>query len=178
VKDTSSSTNTCTKERSSVPSPFPKMFATDQTLHRLCRWLRFCGFDTVGIDKNKAPHDSQVYSRILLTRCHNRPDFYNQFLEVVWIESDNYIRQLTQVLERYDLKTKVQLFSRCGICNGSLHAWQDENPPPGIPSSTKEWVKTYWMCKQCGKVYWKGTHYENTHETLTELGLIQSGTTL
>jgi hypothetical protein len=37
---------------------------------------------------------------------------------------------------------------------------------PRIPPRTALWRDDYWLCRDCGRLYWQGTHWERIRRTL------------
>ncbi len=68
--------------------------------------------------------------------------------------------QLRQVIDRFDLKENISEFLRCLECNNVLEPIDKEEIEARLPAKVKEWQQNFWYCKNCDKVYWKGTHYE------------------
>lgn len=67
---------------------------------------------------------------------------------------------------------------RCMHCGGELarvgkEAYKDELPP-----RTYAWLDEFWRCSDCGKFFWKGTHWERIAARLEDLsaGLNRTGT--
>jgi len=136
-------------------------FAVDEMLGSLARWLRIIGYDaTYQKDMDDASiiaHASRE-GRTLLTRDK---DLARRMREGgLYIESDDLSEQLKQVLDTFDLDFKEDL-TRCTLCNGELETIGPEEvgeeAPPGALASNDE----FYRCKSCGKVYWRGSHWDN-----------------
>ncbi|MGM0498213.1 MAG: Mut7-C RNAse domain-containing protein, partial [Bacteroidota bacterium] len=38
-----------------------------------------------------------------------------------------------------------------------------------LDTATKKYYTTFFMCNQCEKIYWKGSHYQQMTEFLSEI---------
>ena len=86
-------------------------------------------------------------------------------------------RQLAQVFARFELAGPVRsatggssgLFSRCMACNGLLERVDRglvlEEVPPRVAGSYEEFSR----CADCGKVFWRGTHWEGMKRLAEEM---------
>ncbi len=136
-------------------------FVLDTHLGRLAAYLRMVGFDSLyrnDYDDATLADISATEHRILLTR-----DRYLLMRKI--ISHGYYVRhtqprlQLREVLERFDLLGQLQPFTRCMHCNGLLEKVDKAAVLERIPQETRAWLDDYWQCRQCARVYWKGTHY-------------------
>lgn len=134
-------------------------FVADHMLGKLARWLRFMGHDTLypsTMDDDMLMKMSADKKRILLTRDK---DLATRCENSVLIESDELEEQIKELINKIDLSLETDEFMmRCPICNSLLHdvASADED----VPKDVKERFDSIWKCKECGKHYWQGSHYE------------------
>ncbi len=142
-------------------------FVLDVHLRKLARRLRMLGFD---VDYQKHRDDpelaeiSQREKRILLTRDRQllmRRNVDRGFM----VRNTDPEKQVIEVLERLDLWKKIEPFRRCTECNGMvkpLPVGSDrfEKEKSRIPAGVISWCDEYYICDWCGKIYWKGSHYE------------------
>jgi uncharacterized protein with PIN domain len=77
----------------------------------------------------------------------------------IYLHSDQPDEQLKEVVGRLDLDEMLRPFSRCGLCNGLLQSVPKETVEDDVPARTFQYVHEYYRCDQCGKVFWKGTHW-------------------
>ena len=68
-------------------------------------------------------------------------------------------RQAREVLGRFDLAGRVQLFQRCPVCNGALHSVPKADILTQLEPLTRQHYEEFWRCPACGKIYWRGAHY-------------------
>jgi uncharacterized protein with PIN domain len=141
-------------------------FVLDVHLRKLARRLRLLGFD---VDYLPARGDielaeiSDSEKRILLTRDRQLLMRKNVSRGLCVRHTDPE-KQIVEVLDRLDLWDRCRPFTRCIECNGAIHPLLDGDPalaevagriPPGVSS----WCGEYHFCGNCGRVYWKGSHY-------------------
>jgi uncharacterized protein with PIN domain len=146
-------------------------FAADEMLGSLSRWLRIMGYDTT---YEKDMEDSEILrlaeaeGRILLTR--DKDLVRRARGKGLYIESDNLSEQLRQVFESFGLKMDETL-TRCTVCNGDLETVGPIEVRDVVPFGALENNDEFYRCKRCGKIYWKGSHWDNI---LDRLGTIDS----
>jgi len=144
-------------------------FVADDQLGKLARWLRILGFDTLyfrEIDDEELIRKAAEEKRLLLTR-DTRIAADPGDANCIFIESDNWIEQLRQLVAQLKLKLSPQgLFSRCLLCNAPLHPIPKtevkERVPPFVFKTQEEFVH----CSSCDKIYWQGTHVAHVLDVL------------
>lgn len=149
----------------------PRFIADDQ-LGKLARWMRIIGLDTLysqEIEDRELIRAAVEEGRILLTR-DTRIAAEPGEAKCLFIESDNWIEQLRQILSAYHLKVSPEkLFTRCLLCNSPLSPiGKDdvrERVPPFVFRTQEEFVR----CPICDKIYWQGTHVNHVLEKLKPL---------
>lgn len=144
------------------PKPLRRvLFVADVHLRKLAHYLRLLGFDTM---YDNSYGDDQIISlskstgRIILTRDRMLLK-HGQVTHGYWVRSTDPIMQTREVIDRFDLRGQVELFTRCPECNGEIVPVPKEDVYELIPPKTALWLDEYFVCKNCGKLYWKGTHY-------------------
>ena len=144
-------------------------FVADVHLGRLARYLRLAGFDTLyanDCNDGELAQISREQRRILLTRDRGllmRSEVTHGYL----VRSVHPRDQLREVLERFDLWRLARPFSRCSLCNGLIQKVDKDQVAGKVPSRTALFTKDFWRCSSCGKVDWRGTHYESLVSLLT-----------
>ncbi|MEM3059343.1 MAG: Mut7-C RNAse domain-containing protein [Methanomassiliicoccales archaeon] len=144
-------------------------FATDEMLGSLSRWLRILGYDTEYL---KGMKDEEIEAfvlseeRVLLTRDKDLARRLRR--RALCIKSDEIRDQLQQVIIEFDLKINGE-FTRCTLCNGELREVPivevEKEVPQGVILNTTE----FYRCNRCGKIYWKGSHWNNIMKQLNIL---------
>lgn len=144
----------------------PPAFIADSHLAKLGRDLRLLGIDTL-INEDKEDAEiirlSNNEKRMILTRNLNLLR-HGSTQYGYWVRSEDPDQQLDEVLSRFDLFEMIQPFSRCMACNGMLDEVSPEEVREEVPPKVREWCDQYHRCKDCGKVYWKGSHYDKLKE--------------
>lgn len=149
----------------------PRKFVLDAHLGALARRLRLLGIDT---DYSPTYTDRQLAliscneNRIVLTR--DIPLLKQKIIEWgYWLRSQQPEEQLLEVIRRYDLAPSFQPFTRCLACNGTIHPVEKEAVVEHLPHDTQEYFNEFYQCAACGKVYWKGSHYERMVQHIKNL---------
>lgn len=138
----------------------PIRFVVDVHLGKLASFLRLGGFDAVVMaDDEAAAETSAHHRRALLTRDVG---LLKRGVVTVgyWVRSTNPEEQLAEVLAHYDLVERIDPFSRCMRCNTFLIDANAEAVAPRILPGTREGFREFRECLHCGRVYWRGSHYE------------------
>jgi len=148
-------------------------FVADSMLGKLARWLRMSGYD-VAYSKDledEALMDIAAEGRVLLTSDR---ELYRQAvrrgLEAELIESSDFLERLGQVRERRNLTIRDSpAYSRCPVCNGELEATEKVEVRGSVPGGVFEANEEFWRCRECKKVYWRGSHWEKIKEVVKDL---------
>ncbi|HQP50402.1 MAG TPA: Mut7-C RNAse domain-containing protein, partial [Spirochaetota bacterium] len=74
-------------------------------------------------------------------------------------------QQVLEVLARLHLRDSIRPFTRCISCNGIITALDMKSElfqvrKETLPSGVLAWCSEYFICDSCGKIYWKGSHYD------------------
>lgn len=141
-------------------------FIADASTGRLVRLLRMLGFDVLfyrGSDRYGMVDISVDQGRVILTRgtflLKN-----SRITRAYCVRSDDPEEQLKEVIARFDLKGVICPFTRCLECNGGLATVDKEKVLDQLLPETQRDYNEFWQCDSCGKVYWKGSHYERMKE--------------
>ncbi len=144
-------------------SPGGAIFILDVNLGKLARYLRIGGFDTLysnSYEDKEIAEISARENRIVLTR--DRDLLKRSIIQRGhWIRSQNAVLQYQAVLERFDLKNSVSIYSRCPQCNGKLRQVDKKDILDRLAPKTSKYYDVFKICGSCGKIYWKGNHYYN-----------------
>ncbi len=154
------------------PAPLREIrFVLDTHLGTLAHYLRMLGFDTLYANDSTdeaLAGVSRREMRILLTRDRG-------LLKRKEVTHGYYVRetrprnQALEILRRFDLFNAVQPFHRCIQCNGSLEPVSKEQVLDRLPEKTQDYYDDFRACAACGKIYWKGSHFQHMEEFIASL---------
>lgn len=149
-----------------------RRFIADDQLGKLARWMRILGLDTLyyqEIEDRELIRTAVEDQRILLTR-DTRIAAEPGDAEWLFVESDNWMEQLKQILSAFRLKVSPdKLFTRCLLCNSVLSPIPKEAVREKVPPFVFQTQEEYVRCPSCDKIYWQGTHVSHVLEKLTLL---------
>lgn len=145
----------------------------DAGLGGLARWLRASGCDAEWIpditDENLVNNAQRENALIITTDSLllERRDITSGAVKAIWVPPTlKIIEQLRLVRAELNLP---QLESRCMRCGGELREVHKEAIRKQIPPKTYRWVNEYFQCQRCGKIFWKGTHWQRIERELQKL---------
>lgn len=140
-------------------------FIADSMLGRLARWLRLLGFDTLyypDISDVSLLKIARQQDRFILTRDTHFLHIKN-LKDYLIINSNNTFEQLVEIIKALDIK-EFNL-GRCVKCNGTLiNAVEKKDVRGLVPEHIYMQVDRFLKCKDCGNVYWEGSHIKRFRE--------------
>ena len=152
------------------PSTVAPVFACDAMLGGLARWLRAAGYDaswSADIDDWDLVRLARREGRMLLS-CDTG-------IFKIGIVSDGDVPAL---LVPHGLKKREQLQwvmaklqlrpgdPRCMACGGELAQVEKGSVKDIAPPRSYAWLEQFFKCARCGKLLWRGTHWERIANTL------------
>ncbi len=146
-------------------------FIVDCMLGKLAKWLKILGFDAVFFSKIE---DSELLAlakkekRILLTRDNGLIERSSN-IQSLLIESEDWNRQIEQVLDEFELWQDIQPYSRCIECNAELKDLPKVRARNLVTPFVYEKADAFSICPSCGRVFWKGTHHLDMEVKLEEI---------
>ena len=160
----------------------PPRFLCDAGLGGLARWLRAAGYEAKWIADSTDDallQEVQRLGAILLTTDSlllERRLLRDGLIRALWLSpSFKTIEQLQTVLGELKLPLRPP---RCMKCGGRLVPTEKESLRERIPPKTYRWRDEYFVCDECGQLFWHGTHWEKIQaqlkkaaESRTSLGL-------
>ncbi len=155
-------------------SKFGYRFLVTSELNRLARWLRLLGFDTVTTQSNKPRNWGricQVQNRILLTRTRKSVTIGKNVRQHIVIKSEDYLQQLRQVFTQLKI-SELTILSRCLDCNRKVYPISKEKIVHLLPPKVQQGQDEFTYCRKCGKIYWKGTHYQAMMYKLSQADIL------
>lgn len=143
-------------------------FVLDGHLGRLASHLRMLGLDCLyhnAYEDEELVRISVGEDRILLTRDRLLL-MHKVITQGYLLRSLDSTEQLYEVVRRYGLVKWVRPFERCMNCNHPLEPVRKESVLEKLEPLTKKYYDEFKLCPGCGKVYWKGSHYERMLELI------------
>ncbi|MFW6062495.1 MAG: Mut7-C RNAse domain-containing protein [Planctomycetota bacterium] len=148
-------------------------FACDAMLGGLTRWLRAAGYDAHfegGIEDAQLVDLARRTRRILLSSdrmLFERREITTRQVEALYIPQQlSKTEQLAFALMMYNLPRREP---RCMACGGTLqevpkHRVAGEAPPLAFRNCER-----FWRCVRCGRLLWRGTHWNHIDRRLAEV---------
>jgi uncharacterized protein len=162
------------------PEPLREMrFVLDVHLGTLAGYLRMLGFDAVvrgAQGDEEIARVSRAEHRIVLTR--DRGLLKRRIVtRGMLVRSQSPRVQLAEVVGRFDLAEMVRragggssgLFGRCMSCNSVLARVEKEDVLALVPPRIAEAYAEFSLCPGCGKVFWRGTHWDGLRSLAAEV---------
>ncbi|HKS59608.1 MAG TPA: Mut7-C RNAse domain-containing protein [Thermoplasmata archaeon] len=148
----------------------------DEMLGRLARYLRVLGHDTAyarGVPDAEIAFRAREEHRRLITRDR---DLASRVPGSLLLSSVTLADQLRQVMAERPGLSGDPTFDRCTLCNGPLAgdaAVAKGRFPPGEDGPGTETAR--WRCRDCGHVYWEGSHTARMRQSLRQWLAPESG---
>ncbi len=144
------------------PAPLRDLrFVLDVHLGRLAAYLRLAGFDAVyrnDVD-DVALAKLGAGGRVLLTRDRGLLK-RRAVTRGYWLRATSPRTQLAEVLRRFDLSEAVQPFCRCLRCNALVRPVSKADVVAELPPRTRQYYDEFFRCPGCGRIYWRGGHFD------------------
>lgn len=142
------------------PLPDPVRFVLDVHLRKLASLLRLAGFDArVLTDDAEIARTGGREARVVLTRDLELLK-RNEVRWGYWVRTTDPARQFLELVGRFDLARRARPFSRCLCCNDPLRPVAKDEVLDRLPPRTRAEFDQFQMCDACGRVYWRGSHYQ------------------
>lgn len=144
-------------------------FLADSMLGQLAKWLRLLGYDTLYLshsEDGELVRRARAEDRVVLTR--DRLLSRRGGLASVLVASDDPAEQLAEVVERLELSADRQ-DPRCPACNHSLEQVAKPSIRERVPPYVFAKHTHFRRCPECGRVYWRGTHWDRIQGRLERL---------
>jgi uncharacterized protein with PIN domain len=146
-------------------------FVLDVHLGTLARLLRQLGFDALyrnDWDDREIIARAAAERRAILTRDRGIL-MTGSVTRGYWVRADDPEAQAREVLERFDLRGQARPFTRCTACNAPLAEVPKAEIEAQLAPKTRRYYDDYRRCTGCGRIYWKGSHYEKIRARLARL---------
>ena len=151
-----------------------KLFIADEMLVKLARWLRIIGINVENVsevEEDEILKLVQAKNAVLLTSdkmLHKKA--FSQKIEAILVPDSPLENQIKTIIynSKIELPPKLKPII-CPVCNGKLKEIQKSKISGKIPNKVYKKHNKFWECKECGKVYWKGTHWEEIKKRLKDI---------
>jgi len=150
-------------------------FIVDGMLGNLARKIRLLGYDS---RYESSAEDSDLIKmaekqrRIIISKDENLSKSAEKIgLVTVLIRGNDEVEQIIQIATKLGLSNFVidSNSSRCVDCNGKLETIDKIRVMNKVPSGIYERQEKFWICRDCKKIYWEGTHFEKLQEFVDKL---------
>ena len=146
-------------------------FILDVHLGKLARLMRMAGLDTLYRNDykdaeiiQKAPREK----RIILTRDKGILK-HKVVTHGYWLHATDPGKQFVEVLQRFDLFHELKPFTRCIYCNTLLVPVEKHLIEDRLQEGTRKCFEEFRQCPKCGRIYWRGSHYERMKQRLEDM---------
>ncbi len=151
-------------------------FIADAMLGKLVKWLRLLGYDTLSANELPVDDDDLLNiafeeDRILLTRDKELAEKAKKAGVKVYIVPDGDIEeQLAFLVKSAGIQLKYEPSTTiCPRCNGPLVEVPKSEVKGKVPVTVYETRDRFWVCTQCGQIYWEGTHWKKMREVIAKV---------
>ena len=151
--------------------PDPRRFVLDVHLGTLARRLRLLGFDTwyrTQADDEELAVVSAGQRRVLLTRDIGLLK-RSMVVHGAWVRATDPAVQTLEVVDRFDLGTRLAPYSRCIRCNGVLRPAADAEVEQHVPPRARADHDVFHLCDSCGQAYWRGSHTNALDDVIDQI---------
>lgn len=133
----------------------------DEMLHDVAVFLRLFGVPVVYI---KGLGDDEVLSMlnrgdVLITRDRALSQKAKRKGVEVFTPPNDLISSLVGIFKFLGIQPTLK--SLCSVCGGRLERVSKESVKGLIPEKVFKAKEVFWRCASCGKIYWKGGHWNN-----------------
>ncbi|MEE8168114.1 MAG: Mut7-C RNAse domain-containing protein [Candidatus Hydrothermarchaeales archaeon] len=149
-------------------------FIADSMLGRLTRWLRLSGYDVFyakDLKDEEILEKAEQEERILLTRDKKLTENADSVgVAYSLIRGNGLLEQLRQLTGEQDILVHdTPEVSRCPLCNSKVKAVAKENVKERVPDSVFQVFEEFWICEDCGKIYWHGGHWKKIKDMVMQI---------
>jgi hypothetical protein len=149
-----------------------KKFLLDGMLGSLARWMRICGYDAEyrrDMDDDSLMEEAMETERILLTRDKTLVERSKKLgIKTIYVSGESIVDRLRRVRDECNINLEP-VISRCPKCNGILEEVEEEEIRAEIPPVSLDIFDHFWKCSSCGSVFWKGSHWDNIKQVVSQI---------
>ena len=145
----------------------------DGMLGSVARKLRLFGFD---VEYRRDDEDEKLVEsclregRILLTSDRRLWESANKRgVRALLVSGEDDEDRLFEILSGLGVESVSGDAPRCTVCNGGLVKVEKDELRGKVPDGVLERNDEFYICESCGKVYWRGSHWERIDELIDSL---------
>jgi uncharacterized protein len=150
-------------------------FAVDAMLGNLSKKLRILGFDSKyfsSIEDKLLIELAKKEDRVIVTKDEGLAKSAEKIgVLVVLITAGDEISQIIEIAIKIGLANFVMdtNSARCVSCNGRLESVEKSRLENKVPDEVYQRQDQFWVCVDCQKIYWTGTHFKKLQEFVARL---------
>ena len=150
-------------------------FVVDAMLGNLSRKLRILGFDSKyfsSIEDKQLIELAKKENRVIVTKDEALAKTADKIsIPIVLIRGDNEISQIIEIATKIGLSNFIMdtNSARCVNCNGRLESVEKSRLENKVPTGVYQRQDQFWICIDCQKIYWTGTHFKKLQEFVSRL---------
>ena len=136
-------------------------------LGNIAKKLRLFGYDSKyfsDIEDDKLIKTAKEEDRIIISRDENLVRKSQKLgIKTVFLTKNDELEQFYEILDQVLLDV-FQIngdIARCPKCNSITESIDKIVIKDKVPKRVYEFNEKFWVCKNCGKFYWEGTHIKN-----------------
>ncbi len=144
-------------------------------LGNIAKKLRLLGYDAEyfsNINDDELILKAEKENRIIITKDESLSfQVQKKNLPIIQITKKEEMDQLIQIYKNLELpKSEISgMTARCTICNCQLYPIDKDLVTDKVPEGVLEQTDHFWICNDCNKIYWEGTHIKNLQKFVVEL---------
>ncbi|MEM3215737.1 MAG: Mut7-C RNAse domain-containing protein [Candidatus Micrarchaeaceae archaeon] len=155
-----------------------KKLVADAMLEKLARWIRLSGTKIATLpfsDDNDIIRYVKRRNATLLTQDEQLAARSNRRkFKVLLVKGASVEEQLAFVACSLNLKIHITPAYICPYCNATLVKMKKKSVQNRIPDRVAKSHTSFYMCKKCKRIYWRGTHWNNISARLRRALLIKN----
>jgi len=139
-------------------------FFVDAMLGNIAKKLRIMGFDCKydsQIEDEDLIKQAKMENRVIISRDANLIKQSSKFgIESIFLEKKEEFDQLCEIFKKLNMKN-VEVSgdkARCPKCNFKTESIEKILISSKIPSGIKQTSEKFWICRNCDKIFWEGSH--------------------
>ena len=149
-----------------------RVFLADIMLKKLCRWLRIFGVSTIYAG-NYTEDDDEIIKlaiekkMVLLTADEALYNKARDYVKAILLEGTDLVAQIEQINKevKLGLSSKFLAKTLCAQCNSKLKVVGKDAVRGKVFTSVLRNHRKFWLCQECGKIYWQGSHWKKIRKT-------------